>query len=61
MAKKKAPPPKEKEPCNACGSTDYTGTLKTCPYCDGTKCSHCNMGDDVECPACENEGDMEDE
>lgn len=27
--------------------------LDTCPYCKSEKCCMCDMGDDVECPSCE--------
>lgn len=38
--------------CNACGNPE-PNTLKECPYCGSSKCDACDMGDDVECPACE--------
>lgn len=48
-----------KPECDSCGGTDYEGELKTCPYCEGTKCSQCDMGDDVECGMCPNDEDNE--
>lgn len=44
-----------KPECNACGANDYDGELRECPHCGSTKCSRCDMGDDVECPACPEE------
>jgi hypothetical protein len=44
-----------KPECNACGSSDYDGDLRECPHCGSTKCSRCDMGDDVECAACPDE------
>ena len=36
----------EKKPaCPACGSTEYDGGLKPCTYCDGLKCSMCDLLD----------------
>jgi len=26
--------------------------LKPCPFCDNSKCSVCDMGDDTGCPDC---------
>jgi hypothetical protein len=43
----------QKAECSACGSTEYEGELKACTYCDGTKCSMCDTGDDCACLACE--------
>ena len=37
--------------CEACGNPD-PNELKECPHCGSTKCDACDMGDDVECPAC---------
>lgn len=51
---KGAPVPPKPE-CPACGNTSYEGALLQCPHCDGLKCSCCDMGDDVGCPACDNE------
>lgn len=48
-------PAKTKPECPACGYTDYEGELRQCPHCEGQKCSCCDMGDDVGCPACDNE------
>jgi hypothetical protein len=42
----------DKPECNACGSDDYEGELRECPWCHGTKCEQCDMGDDVECGMC---------
>lgn len=48
----------EKKPeCPACGARDYEGELRECPWCSSLKCSHCDMGDDTSCIACE--GDEE--
>lgn len=47
----------QKPACAACGSTEYEGELKPCAYCDGTKCSMCDAGNDCACLACE-EHDM---
>lgn len=44
--------PKKPE-CPACGNDEYEGELRECPRCGSQKCSFCDMGDDVECPACE--------
>ncbi|EXI92113.1 MAG: hypothetical protein AW12_00856 [Candidatus Accumulibacter sp. BA-94] len=41
--------------CNACGSNDYKGELRECPHCGSTKCDICDMGDDLECAACESD------
>ena len=45
----------EREACNACGATDYKGELRICPWCENTKCSHCDMGVGCRCAACEEE------
>lgn len=42
--------------CDACGFT-HADLLAICPYCGGTKCEQCDMGDDVPCAACEGSGD----
>lgn len=47
----------KKQACPACGSIEYDGDLKPCAYCDGSKCSMCDAGDDCACLACE-EHDM---
>jgi hypothetical protein len=39
--------------CNGCGSNDYDGELRECPWCQSSKCSRCDMGDDVSCVACD--------
>ena len=52
MAEKKE---QQKQVCMGCGSTDYKGELRYCPHCGTSKCSHCDMGDDVECPNCPDE------
>jgi hypothetical protein len=48
--------------CPACGAAahdrahnkpDSPQGLETCPHCNSEKCCMCDMGDDVECPACE--------
>lgn len=44
-----------KKECNSCGADDYQGELKECPRCGSTKCEQCDMGDDVECGACDME------
>lgn len=42
--------------CPACGNPEATETeLRPCPHCGTEKCARCNMGDDVECPACESD------
>ena len=42
--------------CNACGEKyDDESSLKICPWCEGTKCEHCDMGDNCACMACEEE------
>lgn len=38
--------------CEACGNPEPSN-LKDCPYCGSSKCEVCDMGDDVECPACD--------
>lgn len=49
----------KKVPCEACGATDYDGELRTCPHCERSKCSRCDMGNDVGCAMCEIEwGDV---
>lgn len=45
----------KKPECNACGADDYEGELRECPRCGSTKCSICDMGDDVECAACDDD------
>lgn len=40
--------------CEACGCPDPV-EQKECPYCGTMKCRMCDMGDDVECPACDQE------
>lgn len=37
--------------CEACGNL-RPETLTKCPRCGAKKCELCDMGDDVECPAC---------
>ena len=44
----------KKPECPACGN-DSPKYLKECPQCGTMKCDQCDMGDDVECPACESE------
>jgi len=39
-----------------CGSVVECDELLTCPFCEGEKCINCDMGDNVRCMACENEG-----
>lgn len=48
--------------CPSCGATagdrlrNKPGEpqgLETCPYCNAEKCCMCDMGDDVECPSCD--------
>lgn len=41
-----------KQECIGCGATDYEGKLRYCPRCGSSKCSRCDMGDDVECASC---------
>lgn len=38
-------------PCPACGNEEPE-YLSECPRCGSLKCNQCDMGDDVECPAC---------
>jgi hypothetical protein len=45
----------EKPECPACGRSDYEGELRECPFCEGMKCSHCDMGRGVGCVICDNE------
>ena len=49
--------------CDGCGSTARDRLknksiappgLGECPYCGNSKCCLCDMGDDVECPNCDN-------
>lgn len=42
--------------CDACGA-DNPEQITLCPRCGTAKCRVCDMGDDVECPACETAGD----
>lgn len=56
---------KELTDCPACGSSkevvvnpDEWKITRECPFCGSLKCSSCDMGNDVECPACELELDV---
>lgn len=51
MAKKTAKKTINAPPCDGCGET-APKKVKQCPRCGASKCSHCDMGDDVECPNC---------
>ena len=42
-----------KPKCENCGADDYEGELGVCPFCDRTKCSSCDPGNDVPCGLCE--------
>lgn len=37
--------------CEACGNPE-PDVVMYCAFCDSTKCEDCDMGNDVECPAC---------
>jgi len=40
--------------CETCGNPEPK-EIRTCLYCGAAKCNMCDMGDDVECMACERE------
>lgn len=51
-------PDTERQQCGGCGSLPYERAtdakpLRECPHCGGEKCAICDMGDDVECGACD--------
>jgi len=50
------------EECPSCGADygdrkrnkpDDPQGLEECPHCGNLKCCMCDMGDDVECPSCD--------
>ncbi|WP_162854862.1 hypothetical protein [Pseudaquabacterium pictum] len=52
--------------CGGCGSTaaerlknkpGETQEVRECPHCYSDKCCMCDMGDDVECGNCPDEGE----
>lgn len=56
--------------CTGCGASeedrkvnkpDESTELRKCPLCGSSKCSICDMGDDVPCVDCENDFDDPDE
>jgi hypothetical protein len=40
--------------CPACGIMVNEDEITECPFCGGTKCTLCDMGNDVTCLNCEN-------
>ena len=42
----------------AAGADDVPVGLGECPHCNATKCSMCDMGDDVECMNCGNDSEQ---
>jgi len=48
--------------CCGCGTEDVdVGDLRECPLCGAEKCPACDMGNDVECSACPDDEDEDEE
>ncbi|MGE4843356.1 MULTISPECIES: hypothetical protein [Buttiauxella] len=41
--------------CEGCGNEEPE-RIETCPHCGADKCDLCDMGDNVECGNCPDEG-----
>jgi len=55
---------KTEDECPSCGATHTDRFrnkpteplgLSECPHCGAEKCCMCDMGDDVDCPSCDDE------